>query len=246
MMFFALFLVCLAVLATQLQAMPPVSVVANVRGKKYEVTAETVEQFSAEVQTLTDIPADQQSVLFRGKVLSPTDKLEDVGVSAGEVLNVVKGRKAFKPAASMTPSSSEDDMLSSGKPSTDEEMLKNLKMDPEKMKQMQQKIEQALDSEEMMSYFDDEEKMEQSRLETLANLDKYEKMMPGFSDKVREMAEDPVKWKEAMTQAKQQIMQLKNLKKSGGPLPGAQSPLFTPSEAPTPDGSVDDIADEDN
>lgn len=236
MMFFAMFLVCMAVFLVQLQAMPPVSVVANVRGKKYEVTAETVEQFSAEVQTLTDIPADQQSVLFRGKVLAPSDKLEDVGVSAGEVLNVVKGRKAFKPAAMSSSSSSADDMLNSGK-SSDEEMMKNMKMDPEQMKQMQQKIEQALDSEEMMSYFDDDEKMEQSRLETLANLDKYEKMMPGFSDKVREMAEDPVKWKEAMTQAKQQIMQLKNLKKSGGlPPAGAQSPLFTPSEAPTTDG----------
>lgn len=239
-MLFAVLLVCLTLLVIQLQAMPPVSVVANVRGKKYEVTAETVEQFSAEVQTLTDIPADQQSVLFRGKVLSPTDKLEDVGVSAGEVLNVVKGRKAFKPAASMTSSSSADDMLSGGK-STDDDMMKNLKMDPDQMKQMQQKIEQALDSEEMLTYFDDEEKMEQSRLETLANIDKYEKMMPGFSDKVREMAEDPVKWKEAMAQAKQQIMQLKSMKKSGAfPAPGAgtqaQSPLFTPSEAPTADG----------
>lgn len=35
----------------------------------------------------------EQSVLFRGKVLAQSDKLEDVGVAPGDTLNVVKGKR---------------------------------------------------------------------------------------------------------------------------------------------------------
>eukprot|EP01033_Poteriospumella_lacustris_P007494 gene7493-5385_t len=39
------------------------------------------------------------SALFRGKVLSSSDQLEDIGINAGEVLKVAKGRRAaVKPA----------------------------------------------------------------------------------------------------------------------------------------------------
>jgi len=58
---FAAALILLAILAT-VSAMPPINVVANVRGKKYDVTAETVSQFSAEIETLTGIEAAQQNV----------------------------------------------------------------------------------------------------------------------------------------------------------------------------------------
>lgn len=40
-------------------------------------------------------------MFFHGKVLDPSDKLEDLGVSAGDVLNVLKGRKARVPKADL-------------------------------------------------------------------------------------------------------------------------------------------------
>ena len=88
----ALLLACVLVLSV-VRAMPPVQVVASVKGKKYEVTAESVEEFTRTVEEVAGLEAGQQSVLFRGKVLKPTDRFEDLGISAGDVLNVVKGRK---------------------------------------------------------------------------------------------------------------------------------------------------------
>lgn len=98
--------IVLTILAVALQlayGRPPISVVANVRGKKYEITAETVEEFSEQVESLAGLGADQQSVLFRGKVLNSDDKLEELGVESGDVLNVLKGRKprAPKPTAEL-------------------------------------------------------------------------------------------------------------------------------------------------
>ena len=39
------------------------------------------------------LEASEQSVLFRGKVLSLADKFEDIGVAPGDTLNVVKGKR---------------------------------------------------------------------------------------------------------------------------------------------------------
>jgi hypothetical protein len=58
----------------------PISVVANVRGKKFTIEAETVEEFTEKAESMAELEAGQQSVLFRGKVLSPTDRLEDLGI----------------------------------------------------------------------------------------------------------------------------------------------------------------------
>jgi uncharacterized ubiquitin-like protein YukD len=75
-------------------AMPPISVVASIKGKKFEVAdVETVEEFIGKAESVGGIEAGQSSVLFRGKVLTSTDKLEDIGVAMGDVLMVVKGRK---------------------------------------------------------------------------------------------------------------------------------------------------------
>ena len=71
-----------------------VNVIASVRGKRYEIEAETVEEFTAKVESVVNLEAGQQSVLFRGKVLTPSDVLADVGVSPGDVLMVVKGKRA--------------------------------------------------------------------------------------------------------------------------------------------------------
>ena len=47
-----------------------IPVIASVRGKKYEITAETVEEFTSAIENLVPgLEAGQQSVLFRGKVV---------------------------------------------------------------------------------------------------------------------------------------------------------------------------------
>ena len=60
-----------------------ISVTASVRGKKYSVDASTVEEFTEKVESLAGLEAGQNSVLFRGKVLNPEDKLDEIGVAAG-------------------------------------------------------------------------------------------------------------------------------------------------------------------
>ena len=66
--------------------MPPMNVVASVRGKKIDIEAETVAELSEEVEEKCGLKASEQSVLFRGKVLSPDDKLEDIGVAPGNFI----------------------------------------------------------------------------------------------------------------------------------------------------------------
>ena len=89
-------------------AMPPIDVVASVRGKKYEIHAETVEEFTSKVEEAAGLEPGQQSVLFRGKVLSADNNLSEIGVTSGDVLNVVKGRKQRSVA---TPEELEDGLL---------------------------------------------------------------------------------------------------------------------------------------
>ena len=72
------------------EAMPPIGIIASVRGKRIDIEAETVEEVSKCVEEKCGLDASEQSVLFRGKVLSPSDKLEDIGVAPGDTLNVVK------------------------------------------------------------------------------------------------------------------------------------------------------------
>jgi hypothetical protein len=91
-----------------------------------------------------------------------------------------------------------------------EDMMKN--MDPEKIKQSMQAMERLLDSDVIEQYFGDDEKIEQARLQMLASADEYEKMMPGFKEQAKEVASDPEKWRNAMNAAKQQILQLKQLR----------------------------------
>ena len=60
-----------------------ISVTASVRGKKYSVDASTVEEFTEKVESLAGLVVGQNSVLFRGKVLNPEDKLDEIGVATG-------------------------------------------------------------------------------------------------------------------------------------------------------------------
>ena len=206
-------------------AMPPIDVVASVRGKKFEINAETVEEFTAKVEEAAGLEPGQQSVLFRGKVLSADDDLSEIGVSDGDVLNVVKGRKQRSVA---TPEEIDDGLLDGsdsvpsaegmggmggmggmmgGMPSAED--LKKLGEDPEQMKEAMAAMDQLLDNNYFEEYFADEDKLEKARQQMLGNLDQYEQMMPGFKEQAKEIASSPEKWKEAMMQAKEQIVTLK-------------------------------------
>jgi hypothetical protein len=240
--------ILLAFLATMLLAMPPINVVANVRGKKYDVTAESVSEFSTEIETLTGIEASQQNVLYKGKLLAPTDKFEDLGIAPGEVLSVVRGRRVTpKPAEAVAPSATTSVPSSSGSAGLGggnpfgasdaaglEEALKNA--DPEQLKKAMAQMDNLLDSNFMDEFFDNEEKMEASRQQLLQNLDQYEKAMPGFRQQAEEIASDPVKWKEAMQRTKQQMLKLKEqrdafraalAKKESSNIPPSASPSST-------------------
>jgi hypothetical protein len=70
-------------------------------------------------------------------------------------------------------------------------------------------MDNLLDSDFVEEYFADEERLENARQQMLSNLDQYEQMMPGFKEQAMSIAADPVKWKEAMMQAKDQIAKLK-------------------------------------
>lgn len=227
--FFVLAVVVVVVLVALTHAMPSVPVVANVRGKKYEVKAETVGEFSEKVEELTGISSNQQSVLFRGKVLSSSDRLEDIGINAGEVLNVVKGRRAAVKPAPMKASSV--DSTSVNKPSSDlsddldlnkspEDILKD--MDPQQLEEARRKMDAFLESDDFLKQFDDEEALEKQRQDMLANMERYEKMMPGWSQQVSDIISDPEKWKQAMANAKQQLLQLREARRqqqTGGTTP---------------------------
>lgn len=144
-------------------AMPPMGIIASVRGKKIEVEAETVEEVSLCVQEKCGLDASEQSVLFRGKVLSATDKLEDIGVAPGDILNVVKGkRQRTKPISdadiSDMPSEDEEVRIQTDAAATnpfggagmgmDEESMKRAleNMNPEDIQKAMKQIDQLLDN----------------------------------------------------------------------------------------------------
>lgn len=244
MMPLLLALLTFLLLAALAASTAPISVTASVRGKKYEVEAVTVEEFTEKVENIAGLEAGQNSVLFRGKVLSPSDKLEEMGISAGDVLMVVKGKKQRQAtqAGTMddvpaTPSSS----VSSSSPGMGKGLpgfpgMPNMdNVSPEDMQNAMQQMDALLDSNFVDEYFGDDEKLEAARQQMVSNLDQYEQMMPGFREQAGHIISDPTQWREAMTKAKEQILKLK-----------AQRDM-TKGQAPkgTAD-SVDDFEDEDN
>lgn len=215
--------VLLLVMAAAAMAMSSIKCVANVRGKKYDISAETVGEFSQKVETISGLTANEQSVLFRGKVLNANDKLEDIGISSGDVLNVLKGRKVRPPQ----PKAADLDALDSTSTKTPqaptagvddvEEMTKKLKdMDPAKLKKSMEAMEQMLNSDAMEQFFNDDAKIEEARLQMLEKADEYESMMPGFKKQIMEIATDAKKWREAMSSTKQQIQKIKEMRKASG------------------------------
>ena len=195
--------------------MPPISVVANVRGKKFDVTAESVEELTQKVEKLTGIDSSLQTVLFKGKVLGTQEKFDELGIASGDVLNVVKGRKSrvstteevkaslSKPADASN--SVNDEKINPPLPSDAPQM----NFSPEDIQKAKEQMDQLFNSNFLEDFFASDERLEQSRLKLLDNLDKYEKMMPGFREQTEEIANDPAKWKEAMLAAKEQLLKIK-------------------------------------
>lgn len=230
--------VLLLVVAAAVAAMPSITCVANVRGKKYDISAETVGEFSQKVETVSGLTANEQSVLFRGKVLNANDKLEDIGIASGDILNVLKGRKVRPPQ----PKSADLDALDSVPATPPQfptsgvddlaEVEKKLKsMDPKKLKQSVEAMEQMLNSDAMEEFFNDDAKIEEARLQMLEKADEYERMMPGFKKQIMSIATDPKKWSDAMNSTKQQIQKIKEMRKAGGGK--GTNPLGFPSKPDT-------------
>jgi septal ring factor EnvC (AmiA/AmiB activator) len=88
-----------------------------------------------------------------------------------------------------------------------------------------------------LKQFDDEEALEKQRQEMLDNMERYEKMMPGWSAQVSEIVSDPEKWKQAMANAKAQLMQLRESRRQ-------QRSGVNPADTGLKNDSVDDINDE--
>ena len=178
----------------QAAAVPPVQVVASVRGKKFDIEAETVEEFTSKVEEAAGLEPGQQSVLFRGKVLSADDDLSNIGVGEGDVLNVVKGRKQ---RSVLTPDEVDESLMGTGSMAADpapssggggggmmgmggmggmggmpsEADLKKLAENPEQMKEAMAAMDQLLDNDYFDEYFADEDKLENARQQMLGNLD---------------------------------------------------------------------------
>jgi hypothetical protein len=211
------------------------NVIASVRGKKYDIEAETVADFTAKVESVVNLDAGQQSVLFRGKILQPTDVLSEVGVAPGDVLMVVKGRRIrAKQDAETDGTSSENvvnpqqsassspSLFSFPKPMSGTDVPSQIDME-NAMKQM----DSLLDSNVFEEYFKDEESLEKARLQLLQNLDQYDQAMPGFKAQAMEIASDPEKWRSAMLKAKAQIAMLREERDK---LTGSTPPPSSPSK----------------
>lgn len=216
---FLLFFAFTVVLVSLCIASPSINVIANIRGKKYDISAETVAEFSEQVESLSGLSSNEQSVLFKGKILSSHDKLSDLGVGNGDVLNVLKGkrRKNKLPESlkkGFSPESVENELMDDFQSSNldSDDALKNI--DPDQVKRAMKAMDNLLDSNFVEEYFSDDEKLENARIQMLENLDQYEQMMPGFKDQAKEIASDPEKWKQAMMNAKEQIVKLKKQRDS--------------------------------
>ena len=219
MYFIVLFLVAISVVHAS------INVIASVRGKKYEIEAETVQEFTAKVESVVNLSADEQSVLFRGKVLSPSDVLAEVGVASGDVLMVVKGRRA-RPKVEESEQVIDNDLTTSSSQDDVANPFAKMPQGAGDMESAMKQMDTLLDSTVFDEYFKDDESLEKARMQLLDNLDQYEKAMPGFKNQAQEIASDPEKWRAAMTKARDQIALLRQQREQfrAGQSPSAKSP----------------------
>ena len=164
----------------------PTSVTASVRGKKYEVEAETVEEFISKVCEVANLDPEQQSVLFKGKILNSSDILQEIGVQKSDILMIVKGKRSRskQEIESDSQSMNVDSLMGSDK----------MPSSPADMQNAMKAMDNLLDSNFVDEYFKDDETLENARKQMLENLDQYEKMMPGFKNQAMEIVSSPEKW----------------------------------------------------
>lgn len=213
---FLLFFFFLALVLALSLAKKPVKVVALVRGKKYEVEAETVEQLQNKVESLTGISSNDQTVFLKGKLLTSSSNLSESGVKNGDVLNVFKGKKKSKPTS---PSTLKSEIKEPSIPSSSTSASSSPSSEPASpfpgmsASDIQNQLDQLFQNPEVIEeFFSNDEKLEASRQELLQNLDMYENMMPGFKQQAEQIVNSPEKWKEAMQNAKKHILQLKEMR----------------------------------
>jgi Ubiquitin family len=84
------------------------NVVVTLRGKKYNLSGSSVGDLQEQLAEQAGIAKDQQSVLFKSKLLSSDDDLAAAGVSEGDTINVVptKRPKSERAAAARSSGSS--------------------------------------------------------------------------------------------------------------------------------------------
>jgi len=92
----AIALIVLATLVVMLPMAVTMNVTAHFGGKNYSVAADTVSQLRTKVEKLSGVKAAQQNVLYKGKLLSTSDRswipLANFGIGQGDVLIVAKER----------------------------------------------------------------------------------------------------------------------------------------------------------
>jgi hypothetical protein len=190
-----------------------ISVIASVRGTKFYVKSDSVFNLISELkQQNPSLKSGDYSVLFKGKVLKYNDILSEIGVNEGDVLTVLKGRKLSMPpkSVSLKPSKSKlkfdrwSNLLKEEHSDILQDVAENFDLN-----QALKSVESMVDSNLLDEYFTDDSKLELARLQLLENLDKYEEMIPGFKDQTQDIVMDALKWKQAMTSAKDQIKSLR-------------------------------------
>ncbi|GAB5035169.1 Hypothetical protein NocV09_02400450 [Nannochloropsis oceanica] len=70
-------------------AVAPVNIVVTLRGKKYDLTASSVQDIQSQMEGKSGLKPTQQAILFKGKQLSSTEELLAAGVTEGDTLNIV-------------------------------------------------------------------------------------------------------------------------------------------------------------
>jgi hypothetical protein len=197
-----------------------ISVIASVRGTSFNVKSDSVLNLISVLKQQNPFLNDgEYSVLFKGKVLKYNDILSDIGVNEGDVLTVLKGRKleTLKSSSLKTPQKKLkvdhwSALVEENYSDISKNSMKTFNLD--QLSQAVKSMESVEVSNYLDEYFSDDSKLELARLQLLGNLDKYEEMIPGFKEQTQDIVMDAVKWKQALSAAREQIMSLKKLKET--------------------------------
>eukprot|EP00638_Chattonella_subsalsa_P004219 CAMPEP_0117748030 /NCGR_PEP_ID=MMETSP0947-20121206/8841_1 /TAXON_ID=44440 /ORGANISM="Chattonella subsalsa, Strain CCMP2191" /LENGTH=249 /DNA_ID=CAMNT_0005565551 /DNA_START=30 /DNA_END=776 /DNA_ORIENTATION=+ len=190
-----------------------VQVTVILRGNKYDVSADTVSDIQKQIQKQTGLSLMLQSVLYKGSFLESEDNLIDIGVSDGDILNVVPNRRP-KTSRKKYPLSSSSSFLpthpneapSFDDPNVQKPVNKSIRdnLSAEELlsmpaEQMQSMLDEVWDPELMNSLLNDPEQLEFLRQAMLQHplTQKMIEIVPYLS----EYLNDPEKWRQHLTKA---------------------------------------------